>query len=127
MVVVKWSDKVEGNGDNIDSPLCTGLYKEEDDHLVPWPGTDPDAKMNGFTSSKEDNDWIVSEYQYNEEFNNWVGPKNNGQFRSNTLKDKRNTEETCSKYAGSTKFMELLGKEIQQYPPSPTRINAVSI
>ena len=24
---VKWSDKVEGSGDDIDSPLCGGLYK----------------------------------------------------------------------------------------------------
>ena len=46
MVVVKWSEKVEGSGGNIDSPLCGGLYKEEDDSLVPWSGTDPDAKMN---------------------------------------------------------------------------------
>ena len=46
MVVVKWSDKVEGSGDGIDSPLCGGLYKEEEDSLVPWSGTDPDAKMN---------------------------------------------------------------------------------
>ena len=30
MVVFKWSDKVEGSGDNIDSPLCGGLYKEEE-------------------------------------------------------------------------------------------------
>ena len=35
MVVVKWSDKVEGSGDNIDLPLCGGLYKEEEDSLVP--------------------------------------------------------------------------------------------
>ena len=28
MLVVKWSDKVEGSGDDIDSPLCGGLYKE---------------------------------------------------------------------------------------------------
>ena len=40
-VVVKCSDKVEGYGDNIDSPLCNGLYKEEEDSLVPWSGTDP--------------------------------------------------------------------------------------
>ena len=46
MVVIKWSDTVEGFGDNIDSPLCGGLYKEDKDYLVPWPGTDPDAKMN---------------------------------------------------------------------------------
>ena len=56
MVVVKWSDKVEGSVDNIDNNLCGGLYKEEDDSLVPWSGTDPDAKMNCFTWSKEDND-----------------------------------------------------------------------
>ena len=49
MLVVKWSDKVEGSRDNIDSPLCSGLYNEEEDSLVPWSGTDPDAKMNCFT------------------------------------------------------------------------------
>ena len=27
MVVFKCSEKVEGSGDNIDSPLCGGLYK----------------------------------------------------------------------------------------------------
>ena len=61
MVFVKWSDKVEGSGDNIDSPLCGGLYKEEEDSLVPWSGTDPDANMNCFTWSKMNNDWIVPE------------------------------------------------------------------
>ena len=59
MLVVKWSDKVEGSGDNIDAPLSGGLYKEEDNSLVTWSGTDPDANMNFFTWSKEENDWIV--------------------------------------------------------------------
>ena len=36
MVVVKFSDKVEGYGDNIYSPLCGGLYKEEDNSLATW-------------------------------------------------------------------------------------------
>ena len=103
MVVVKWSDKVEGSGDDIDSPLCGGLYKEETD-IVPWSGTDPDAKMTCFTWSKEENDWIVSGDQYNKEFKNWKGPIHNGEFRSHTLKEKRKTEDTCSKYAGSAKF-----------------------
>ena len=56
MVVVKWSDKVEGSGDDTDSPLCGGLYKEEEDSLVPWSGTYQDAKMNCFTWSKVNND-----------------------------------------------------------------------
>ena len=66
MVVVKCSDKVEGSGDEIDSPLCGGLYKEEEDSLVPWSGVDPDTKMNCFTWSKVNDDWIVPEDQYNE-------------------------------------------------------------
>ena len=70
MVVVKWSDKVEGSVENIDAPLWGRLYKEEDNFLVPWSGKDPDAKMNCFTWSKYDNDWIVPEDQYNGEFKN---------------------------------------------------------
>ena len=31
MGIIKWSEKVEGSGDNINSPLCGGLYREEDD------------------------------------------------------------------------------------------------
>ena len=34
--------------------------------MVPWSGTYPDAEMNSFTWSKEDNDWIVSGDHYNE-------------------------------------------------------------
>ena len=94
MVVIKRSEKVEGCGENIDSPLCGGLYKEEDNYLVPWSGTDPDAKMNCFTWSKQNNDWIVPGDQYNEEFKNWRGPIHNGKLRSNTLKEKRKKEET---------------------------------
>ena len=85
MVVIKWSEKVEGYGKNINSPLCSGLYREEDDSLVPWSGTDPDAKMNCFTWSKENNDWIFPEEQYDDEFNNWRGPINNCKFGSQNL------------------------------------------
>ena len=59
MVVIKCSEKVKGYGDNIYSPLCGGLYKEEEDYLFTWSGTDPDNKMNLLTWSKEDDDWIL--------------------------------------------------------------------
>ena len=71
MVVVKWSDKAEGTGDNTDSPLCGGLYKKEENSLVPWSGTDPDTKMNCFTGPKENNDWIIPEDQHDEKFKKW--------------------------------------------------------
>ena len=60
--------------------------------------------MNCFTCSKNNNDWIVPEDQYDDEFKNWRGSIHNGQFRSHTTKEKRKTEETCSKYAESAKF-----------------------
>ena len=40
MLVVKWLDKVEGYGENIDSPLCGGLYMEEENYLVTRSGTE---------------------------------------------------------------------------------------
>ena len=86
MVFVAFSDNVDGSGDNIDAPLSGVLYKEEKNYLVPWPGTYPYAKMDYFTWSKEDNDWIFPEDQYNEEFKNWRGPIHNGKFHSQTLK-----------------------------------------
>ena len=46
MVVVKFSDKMEGLVDNIDNTLCGRLYKDEDKYLVPWSGTYLYAKMN---------------------------------------------------------------------------------
>ena len=49
MVLINWSENVEGSGDNIYLPLCSVLYKEEDYSLVTWSGTNPDAKMNCFT------------------------------------------------------------------------------
>ena len=104
MEVLKWSDKVEGSWDNIYSPLCVWLCKEEEYSLVPWSGIDSDSKMNFFTWSKDKNYWIVPEDQYDEEFKNWRGPIHNGQFHSQTLKEKSKTEDTCSKYSGSVKF-----------------------
>ena len=109
MIVVKWSDKVEVSGYNIDAPLCGELYKGEENSLVPWSVTNPYAKMNFFTWPKEENDWIFPGDQYNEEFKKWRGPIHIGKLQLQTLKDNRNTEETCSKYTGSAKFNGIPG------------------
>ena len=95
---------MEWSVDTIDSPLCGGLYKEEDYSIVPWSGIDPYANMNCFTWSKYHNDWIVPGDQYNEEFKNCRGPTHNVQLRSQKLKEKIKIEDTCSKYACSSKF-----------------------
>ena len=86
------------------APLCGVLYKEEGGYLVPLSVTDPVSNMNSFTWYKEENDWIVPEEHYNEEFKNWRGPIHNGWFRLYNFKEKRNTEDTCTKYVVSAKF-----------------------
>ena len=113
MVVVKWSDKVEAYGDNIDSPLCGGLYKEEEHSLVPWSGTDPDAKINFFTWSKEKNDWIVPEDQYDEEFMNGedLYIMVNSVHRPSRRRETQRRHDPSMQYLPS--LMALLDKEIQ--------------
>ena len=91
---------------------------EEKDSLVPWSGKYPDAKMNCFNWSKQNNDWIVPEYQYDEEFKNWRGPMHNSRFCSQTLKGKIKKKETCYNYAGSAKFN---GIPIEENPVIPIK------
>ena len=90
MVVIKWSDAIKGPRVEVYGPLCGGLYKEDHGYIINWSVIDPDYKMNPFTWSKEENDWIILGDKYNEDFNNWQGPINNGQFSQNNLKEKRN-------------------------------------
>ena len=70
MAVIKWSDAIKGPKVKVDGPLCDGLYKENNGSIIPWSGTDPDAKMNSFTCSTDENFFIVLRYHYNEDFNN---------------------------------------------------------
>ena len=94
MVVIKCSDAIKEPRFKVDGPQYGGLYKEHNGSIIPWSGTDPDAKMNCFTWSTEENDWIFLGNQYNEDFNNWKGPINNGQFHQQNIKEMRKTEET---------------------------------
>ena len=104
MLVIKWSDAIKEPRVKADAPQCGGLYKEDDGSIIPWSGTDPDDKMNSFTWSTEENDWIFLGGQYNENFNNWKGSINNGQFLQKNIKEMRKIEETFSKYVGPVKF-----------------------
>ena len=58
MVVIKWLDAIKGSRVKVYVPQCGGLYNEYHGSIIPWSGTDPDAKMNSFTWSTEENDWI---------------------------------------------------------------------
>ena len=92
MVVIKWPDAIKGPIVKVDGPHCGGLYKEDNGYIIPWSGTDPDAKINSFTWSIEENYWIVLGGRYNEYFNNWKIPINNWQFRQHNLMEMRKTE-----------------------------------
>ena len=53
-----WADAIKRQRVKVDGPQCGGLYKEDNESIIPWSGTDPDAKMNSFTWLTEENDWI---------------------------------------------------------------------
>ena len=53
MVVIKWSDAIKGPRVKVDGSLCGGLHKEDRGSIIPWSGTEPDAKMNSFTWSTD--------------------------------------------------------------------------
>ena len=59
MVVLKWSDVIKGPRVKVNGTLCGGLYKEDNEYIIPWSGTDPDAKMNSFTWSPNENNWVI--------------------------------------------------------------------
>ena len=92
MVVIHWSDAINGPIVKLDGPLCGVLYKEDHGYIVPWSGTDPYANLNSSTCSKEENDWIVLGDQNNEDLNKWQGHIHNGQFRTQKPKKKIGTE-----------------------------------
>ena len=48
-LVIKWSDAVKGRRVKVDGSQCGGLYKEYNESIIHWSGTDPDSKMNYFT------------------------------------------------------------------------------
>ena len=107
MGAIKWLNAIKGPRLKVDNLLYGGLYKEYHGSIVPWSGIDPNSKMNLFTWSKEENNFIVLGDQYNEEFKNWQGPIHNGQFCLQTLKNKRRTDNICSKSSGCVKFNRI--------------------
>ena len=127
MVIVKWSDKVEGSGDSIYVTLYGGLYKKEENYLVPWSETDPYAKMNCFTRSKKDNYWIVLGDQYNESSKTEkdLSIRVNSAHMPSRRRERQRIHAPIMEALSS--LMTFLGKETQKYPASPTMINAVSI
>ena len=58
MVVIKWSDAIKEPRVKVDGPQCGGLYQDDNGSIIPWSGTDPESKINSFTFSTEENDWI---------------------------------------------------------------------
>ena len=60
--------------------------------------------MNFFTWSREDNDLIVPENQFNRDLKNWWGPLQSGKSHAQNLNNKGNIEDKLSKYAVYVKF-----------------------
>ena len=127
IVVIKFSDEIKWTRVKVDGPLCGGLYKEDHGSIIIWSGTYPDANINSFTWYKEENDRIVLGYQYNKDFNNWQGPIKMVNYANRTSRRRKIHRRHALSIQYLSSLLGFLGKESQQYPSSPTWINAVNI
>ena len=92
------------------TPKCGGLFLTEDNKVIPFVGTDPDAKVNVWTYDSVKAKYIISKKDIVEGYSHQKGPVWNGQFCPTSLKDTKKVEETCKEFKG-TKFDGLAGKD----------------
>ena len=76
-------------------PLVGGLFKDTDDSIVPWVGSDPDSQVNCWTwdpQAKEGAGAYTMTGRIEGWSNQW-GPVHPGQFRPQSIKEHRKTHD----------------------------------
>ena len=55
-------------------PIFSDLFKDCEDNIIPWSGTDPDTNVNCFTWNIELTDWICALEAFDLSAPIWQGP-----------------------------------------------------
>ena len=107
---VEWVD--EDGSTTIPRPKCGGLFKSDKGEIVPYVGTNPDAKVNSYSYCEAQTKWTIEARQNIEGWSKIKGPVNVGQYRPRGVKSEMKTQETCTRYDG-TKLDGLSGTNEQ--------------
>ena len=107
--MVEW-DKFNADHPSETAPDCGGLFLTEDDKVIAFVGTDPDAKVNVWSYDLTKKKYVINKSNQNKKLPHQQGTTWNGQYRPSGLKDIKKVEDTCKEYKG-TKFDGLVGKD----------------
>ena len=100
----------EGDGGTVPKPKCGGLFKSDKGEVVPFVGTNPDAKINSYSWCDIKSKWSIDAKISHSDWDNIKGPVNVGQYRPRGVKSELKTQEACIRYDG-TKFDGVVSKD----------------
>eukprot|EP00957_Ditylum_brightwellii_P158254 12046006-Ditylum_brightwellii.AAC.1 len=107
--MVSWEGHVGVKEDLVTVPKCGGLFKQDDDKVMAFIGTDPDACVNVWSYNQDTKTYQADKSYLNHLWNHKKGPVWEGQFRPSSIKQIQKTEQVCTNYTG-TKFDGLISK-----------------
>ena len=106
---IDWVD--EGDGGTVPKPKCGGLFKSDKGEVVPFVGTNPDAKINSYSWCDIKSKWSIDAKISHSDWDNIKGPVNVGQYRPRGVKSELKMQEACIRYNG-TKFDGAVLKDV---------------
>ena len=87
-----------------------GLFKDSEDRIIPWSGTDPDSNINCFTWDTTLGNWICADESFDPAAPNKQGPVHPGQYYPCSVKEERKVREACVQFTGA-KFNGISGSK----------------
>ena len=106
---LQWDD-LNKDQPSITTPICGGLFMAEDNKIIAFVGTDPDAKVNVWSYDLQKGTYLINKRNMVAGFTHQKGPVWNRQFRPTTFKDIKKVEDACKEFKG-TKFDGLTGRD----------------
>ena len=84
--VVSWEDHVGVKEDLVAVPKCGGLFKQDDDKVIAFVGTDPDACVNVWSYNQDAKNYQADKSHLNPLWSHKKRPVWAGQFRPSSIK-----------------------------------------
>ena len=107
--MVEWDSYNKDSPSDV-APNCGGLFLTDEDKVIAFVGTDPNARVNVWSYDPAKSKYVANKASLVKGYSHQKGPVLNGQFRPSSLKEIKKVEETCKLFKG-TKFDGLTGKD----------------
>eukprot|EP00957_Ditylum_brightwellii_P132174 10078406-Ditylum_brightwellii.AAC.1 len=92
-LMVSWEDHAGVKEDLVAVPKCGGLFKQDDDKIIAFVGTDPDACVNVWFYNQDAKNYQTDKNHLNPLLSHKKGTVWTGQFRPSSIKQIQKTEQ----------------------------------